>query len=169
MRCLRGPLYSMEAEVLRWEGITHSDSTTVDQSGDWETYQDPISFEILKRWVPGRSDDPSTLENETASFVTIPCMARGLIDGGIKLNPTGESFGDTYTNIDTVRLKVPAHVLLTKRDRITNIRESKGGKVLWKDEEGDGGATVFNVNGVVPVLDGFNRHIENFVFLERAD
>lgn len=168
MRCLRGPLYSMEAELVPpdYEVTEIPDGSP---SGYFESYQDPLTFEILRRWVP--TDDPETPEDESGgrTALTFPCMARGIIDGGIRVAGTTERFGDTYENIDYVRLKVPAHVRITKRDRVTNIREKKGGIVLWRDEEGDGKPTIFNVNGVTPVLDGFNRHIENFVLLERAD
>lgn len=172
MRCLRGPLYSMEAEILHWEGQTEPEPEDVEQEeGRWVSYQDPVTFEILNKWVSGTPDDPSTPDVDESSdvLVTFPCMARGIIDGGIRVAGTTERFGEDYENIDFVRLKVPAWVTITKRDRITNIRETAGGKVLWKNEESDGRATVFNVNGVTPVLDGFNRHIENFILLERTN
>lgn len=171
MRCLTGNRFSMNAEVLTWTGITQSDSTTVDQSGTWVTYQDPITGEILNRWIPtstGETDNPDTPGDESLTTVTIPCLARGIVDGGIRVAGTTERFGDMYENIDFVKLWTPAHVRVTKRDRITNIRWKKGGEVIWLDEEGDSAPTIFNVNGVTPLFDAFNRHVENFVLLERA-
>ena len=166
MRCLRGPLYSMEAELVppEYEETELSDG----EGGFFESYQDPLTFEILRRWVA--TDDPDTPQDESGgrTAVTFPCMLRGIIDGGIRVAGTTERFGETYENVEYVKLKVPVHVPITKRDRVTNLRERAGGKVLWRDEEGDGAPTIFNVNGVTPVFDGFNRHIENFILLERV-
>lgn len=169
MRCLRGPLYSMEAELVPAYYEPTQLPAPDEPGGYWESYQDPLTFEILQRWV--KTNDPETPQDESqgGTAITFPCMARGIIDGGIRVAGTTERFGDTYENIDYVRLKVPAHVKISKRDRVTNIRERAGGKVLWRDEENNGAPTVFNVNGVTPVLDGFNRHIENFVLLEKAE
>jgi hypothetical protein len=163
----------MEAEILRWDGPVGPTEDSVDQDttpGHWEAYQDPITFEIMNRWIPGASvNDPETPQNELALPVTIPCMARGIVNAGIRAAATTESFGDNYENVDYIKLKVPAYVTVTKRDRITNIRQKKGGRILWKNEESDGRATVFNVNGVVPIMDGFNNLLEWYVMLERTD
>lgn len=171
MRCLRSPLYSMEAEILHWEGVTEGDPEETVGQGTWESYQDPITFEILNRWVPANLDDPdTTLVDESGGFVkTIPCMARGIVNAGIRAAATTESFGDTYQNVDFIKLKIPPYVTVTKRDRITNIRETADGRILWRNEESDGAATVFNVNGVVPIMDSFNHLIEWVALLERAD
>lgn len=168
MRCLRSPLYSMEGELLHFDTEPPADNPA---TGHWESYQDPLTFEILNRWVPGTEDDPDTVEDETSSAaITFPCMARGIIDGGIRVAGTTERFGDAYENIDYVRIKIPGYVKITKRDRVTNLREKKGGQILWRDEERDGSPpTVFNVNGVTPVLDGFNNLIEWFVLLQRVE
>lgn len=169
MRCLRGPLYSMEAELVPPEYEETELPDMGSPTGYFESYQDPLTFEILRRWVP--TDDPGTPdvdESDGRTALTFPCMLRGIIDGGIRVAGTTERFGENYENIEYVKLKVPAHIQITKRDRVTNLREKAGGKVLWRDEENDGAPTIFNVNGVTPVMDGFNRHIEWFVLLEKV-
>lgn len=169
--CLTGARFNMKADVLRWEGVR--EGGVVDETSDpeivWSSYQDPITGEILNKWVPGEADDPSTpTVDESTLVTTIPCMARGIVDGGIRVAGTTERFGDTYENIDFVKLWTPAHVRLSKRDQVTNIRNKQG--IVWLNEEGFGTPpTVFNVNGVTPLFDAFNKHIENFVLLERTD
>jgi hypothetical protein len=158
----------MEADLLHWTGIETGNSDDVAQGdfGTGATYQDPITGEILNNWTP-IADDPDTEPDENATLGTFECIARGIVDGGIRVAGTTERFGDTYENIDFVKMWVPATTLITKRDRITNIR-LKNGQVVWRNEESSGAPTIFNVNGVTPLFDAFNRHIENFVLLERA-
>jgi hypothetical protein len=166
MRCLLSGRFSMQADLLHWTGITTGGSDDVSQGSFGGTYQDPISGEILNDWEPA-VDDVNTPTVDESTFSTFDCIARGIVDGGIRVAGTTERFGDIYTNIDFVKLWTPANVLITKRDRITNIR-IRNGAVIWNDEESDGLPTVFNVNGVTPLFDAWNRHVENFVLLERA-
>ena len=167
VQCITGHRFSMQAEVLRYSTVPEGQDEQ-SSPGVWVSNQDPITGAILNYWVPGDADDPDTVEDESLTPVTIKCLARGIVDGGIRVAGTTERFGDTYENIDFVKLWTPASVTLNKRDRITNIRAKKGGVVIWKDEEFDGSPTIFNVNGVTPLFDAFNRHVENFVLLERA-
>lgn len=167
MRCITGARFTMSAELLRTVTQADLDSDSDPTGGNWVQIQDPITGAILNQWVPG-ADDPETPEYE-ATPVTVDCVARGIVSGGIRASGTAENFGDTYENIDLVRLWTPARVQITKRDRVTNIREKRGGRVVWLDEESGDSPTVFNVNGVTPLFDAFNRHIENFVLLERAE
>lgn len=176
VKCLTGARFTMNAEVLRWSGVVSTDTEPEGTGGTWVTYQDPITGEILNRWEPGEAtDDPSTPADETIVPVTISCLARGIVDGGIRVAGTTERFGDTYENIDFIKMWVPSHVRLSKRDRVTNIRAKKGGAVVWVDEEypadaqGNFRPTIFNVNGVTPLFDAFNNHVENFVLLEKAE
>jgi len=168
MRCLLSGRFSMEGELLHWTGTEVGDSNDVFVGDFGSTYQDPITGEILNDWQPV-PDDPDTPDvNENATLGTFPCIARGIVDGGIRVAGTTERFGDTYENIDFVKMWVPASISINKRDRVTNLREAKTGIVVWRNEEADGAPTVFNVNGVTPLFDAWNRHVENFVLLERA-
>lgn len=165
--------FTMRATVLKQGDVTQ-DPVDPNDFGEWVDSQDPITGQIVRVWQP-YPDDPDTPIPENVKFGTIKCLARGIVDGGIRVAGTTERFGDTYENIDYVKMWTPTNVRLTKRDRITNIR-SKDGHVFWADEEYDNEnddvppqATVFNVNGVTPLFDAFNKHVENFVLLERAD
>src|SRR3546814_10871664 len=50
----------------RWTGIASTPAAPIGTGGTWQTYQDPITFQVLNRWVPLASiaDDPLTVENE---------------------------------------------------------------------------------------------------------
>jgi hypothetical protein len=96
-------------------------------------------------------------------------MVRGVIVGGVRAAGTTEIFDPkgVYENIDFVKMNFPADVVITKRDRITNVT-GPDGNVIWKEEEFSGAATVFDVLGVTPVIDPFGMLVENFALLQRA-
>jgi hypothetical protein len=160
----------MKATVLK-QGDKVYDPVDPENYGEYVEVQDPLTGEIVRVWKP-YPDIPDTPSDESVSYASIPCLARGIVDGGIRVAGTTERFGDMYENIDFVKLWTPARVRLTKRDRITDIRGVGG--TYWTDEEfaipgQPPTATMFNVNGVTPLFDAFNRHVENFVLLERAE
>lgn len=148
----------------------------MDEHGEWVSSQDPLTGEIVRIWKPYDvvPDDPRTPEDESFSVGEIRCMARGIVDGGIRVAGTTERFSDTYENIDFVKLWVPADTIISKRDRVTNIADATG-HIRWLDEEYTDPrtaeaphATVFNVAGVAPLFNAFNVMIEQFVLLDRA-
>jgi hypothetical protein len=151
----------------------------IDAYGTWERSQDPLTHEIVRVWKPKATVfDPFGTPNDTSDDVTvydtIPCIARGIVDGGIRVAGTTERFGDSYENIDFVKMWIPANIIVSKRDRITNIRDPRG-RIIWVDEEFSDPAvddtpraTVFDVNGVTPLFNAFNRHTESFVLLQRS-
>lgn len=170
-RSIIGARYTMRATILR---PTDPEAEPVDTgtAGQWVAKQDPMTGEIIRVWEPIPQDNPTTPTDESFTTNDIWCMARGIVDGGIRAAATTESFDDIYRNVDIINIWVPKKYRITKRDRVTNIR-TKDGTILWRDEEfeatGEVRATVFNVNGVIPVLDFGNRHIDNFCLLERAE
>lgn len=177
--CLTGARFNMSATLLHQNDDynPYPDPINPDLYGEWVESQDPLTGEIVRVWVPFEEpvDDPETPEDEGAVKIgTIPVVARGIVDGGIRVAGTTERFGDTYENIDYVKLWVPAHVRISKRDRVTNIKDASG-HIRWVDEEFSDPAidetpkaTVFNVNGVTPLFNAFNVMTEQFVLLERA-
>jgi hypothetical protein len=175
VRCLTSAKFTMDAEVLTWTGWTGADPAPPQDStaGEWATYQDPITLEVRNVWRPTIvvPDNPNTPEVEQ-KVKTIECLARGIVSSGIRTSGTTEAFGEWYRNVDLIQMWIPAKYVITKRDRVTNIREKRNGKIIWIDEEymGTDGPrpTIFNVTGVTPLLDPFNRHTQNLVFLERA-
>lgn len=175
MLCLTSARYNMTALVLVPGADTdqNNDVTPTDNTGHYEYQQDPDSGAIVRVWVPDapQPGDPAVpVDSGAAAGRRIPLMARGIIDGGIRVAGTTERYtpGGVYENIDFVSIKFPADVVLTKRDRITDIRNAAG-ILLWKEEEFDDSATVFDVLGVTPVTDPFGNYIENSALLQRAE
>jgi hypothetical protein len=177
MECLTSANFTMKADVLRQT----SGSTTPTAEGEWQDYQDPVTLEIVRRWVPV-GDNPSTPNvNEGSVLSTIRCSARGIIGVGLRAGGTTEVWGDVYSNVDFVRIEFSPKTLVTKRDRITNIRDADG-HIVWLEEElnpedTDSNpntpkifrATVFDVEGVTPVFGPFNTHMKNVAMLQRAE
>lgn len=162
--CLTSARFNMKADILR-QNITTPNPP--DPEGTW-VYKQDESGEIIRVWQPG-SDNPETPENEAEGLESFRCEARGIIDGGIRVAGTTERWSDVYENVDYVKISFPASVKISKRDRITNIRDPKG-NIIWKEEEQPSAPpTVFNVMGVTPIVDPFGRHIESQALLERAE
>lgn len=157
----------MTAEILR-NGDADDVNVSLDEAGTWKVQQDEVTGETIRVWVP-----LVTSENNL-EIVTIDCMVRPIVDGGIRVAGTTERFGKEYENVDFVQMHFPVNHIISKRDRITNIRDKKSGAILWKEEElakvagGDYRATVFNVNGVNQMFDPFGRMTHQFALLSRA-
>lgn len=183
--CLTGARFNMSAVLLHQNDPyipTDGDPVDLNKYGEWVRSQDPLTKEIIRVWKAYdepiiRPDDPTTPDRDESVLVgTIPVVARGIVDGGIRVAGTTERFGDTYENIDYVKMWVPSNVRISKRDRITNIKDA-GGHLRWLDEEFSDPAdpndipraTVFNVNGVTPLFNAFNIMTEQFVLLEKAE
>ena len=164
--CLTSARFNMKADILRQDTIQPVDPS--DPGGEWVYKQDPENGEIIRKWQSKDTvDDPSTPEDE--SLETFRCQARGIIDGGIRVAGTTERFGSIYDNIDFVQITFSSRVKISKRDRITNIRDPRG-NIIWREDEQPGSPpTVFNVMGVTPIVDPFGAHIESFALLERAE
>lgn len=159
----------MKATVLKPAGAPETSAVTLDAKsvGQWKYIQDPISGAITRTWIEV-TDDPTTQTDEYAEFHDVACAIRGVIDGGIRVAGTTERFGETYENIDWVKATFPPTINITKRDKVTNIRNAQG-QVVWLNEESNGKPTIFNVMGVTPVLDPFSRVIYNVALLERSE
>lgn len=162
--CLTSARFNMKADILK-SGTVTEDTTN---PGEWVITHDPDSNEIIRVWVPA-GDDPSTPEVENNVLQSFRCLARGIVDGGIRVAGTTERFSDLYEGVDYVRIWFPPNIGITRRDRITNIRDPKG-NIIWREEERtDNAPTVFSVVGVTPLIDPFGRHMESMALLERVE
>lgn len=185
--CLTGARFTMEATLLHREDDYSPLPVNIDEYGQWIDSQDPLTGEIVKVWKPYDVPDNPDTPAVDPTVRTIKCLVRGIVDGGIRVAGTTERFGDTYENIDYAKMWVPSGTRITKRDRITNIKDATG-RIRWRDEEYEPinqdnpidlddpttyntnlKATVFNVNGVTPLFNAFNVMTEQFVLLERAE
>lgn len=157
--CLTSTRFNMWADVLR-QG---EENPSV--PGEYVNQQDPDSGEFIRVWQPyDVEDDPDTEEDE--GLYSFRCMARGILEGGIRVSGTTERFTDLYEAVDYVKIWFPANTKLSRRDRITNVRNRTG--IVWMEEE-TGKPTIFSVTGVIPIVDPFGKHIESTALLERVE
>lgn len=162
----------MVCDIIKPAGAPENNSVETPGDSSWEYQQDPDSGAVVKRW----SDDLNTpLINERRNGLIIPnveLMARGIIDGGIRVAGTTERYGNEYVAVDFVKATFGPNTMVTRRDQITNIRSKRdlNGPAVWREEEISGfPPTVFNVMGVTPVFDPFSNLVEYAVLLERSE
>jgi hypothetical protein len=118
-----------------------------------QTGYDPNTNETIRDWI---------------TYKTIKCQVIPYLEGGIKGAGSSERFTDVYQNLDYARLKSQTN--LNKRDRITNVRHSRSGQILWADEEGSNKPTVFNVDGCAPVINPVTGNANEYLAtLSRAE
>lgn len=169
MPCVTGARFNMTADILR-QVTNDTDADPVDETGEWVLQQDPDSGEIIRVWQPSVQDNPATPDvDESVVFNTqFPCIARGVITGGMRSIGALENWSEVYEGVDKVTITFPNWVTISKRDRITNIRDSRG-NVVWKEEEQpEAPPTVFSVVGVAPIPDPFGAVVEYVAMLERS-
>lgn len=167
MQCFSSAKFTMTADIL------HQTAPDVNQTtgeGSWQRSQDPITGQIVTTWVPA-DDDPNTPDSGFP-IDTVKCMARGIIMTGLRSQGSGERFGANYENINVIHMWLPPvpTITISLRDRVTNIRDRYGNPafVEYDYETGATKQVLYDVLGVTPMIDPFNRHIETFVQLERA-
>lgn len=174
MRCLTSARFNMTALLLVPEGGSPGNpSEGSTPSGRYEYQQDEDSGALIRVWVPDTDDvveNPDAVTGGMLEGRRFKCMARGFTDGGIRVAGTTERFSSrgTLETVDFVTIKFPKNVILTRRDRVTDIRNARN-ELLWKEEEFDDSATIFEVNGVTPIIDPFGNHVENSALLQRAE
>ena len=179
--CITSNKYEQTATLLRQgylptdpvigsDDILPEGSTT---TGNYVTEQDPITGEIIRVWEEAvlTPDDPDTHDVDEREVYNFECQARGIMTGGLNTQGTAERWTSkgTYENVDFVEMQVAPEVVITKRDKVTNIRNSRG-EIVWREEEyGTMKPTVFDVRGVMPSLDPFGSLVEWYVLLERSE
>lgn len=150
----------MRATILRQVGANVDGSQP-----DWHTEIDPISGEIIRVWT----EDSDATSGNGVQKIVINCMARGVTNGGIRVAGTTQRYSNIYENIDWVVMTIPKSVILTKRDRVTDISNATG-EIIWTEEEIEGNpSTIFLAMGSTPVIDPFGNHIESTCLLQRAE
>lgn len=160
MRCITSAKFSMRATVLS--------QVNFDLDALPETFrQDPDTGDIVRVWTEQDSDPVETGIQPRV----IKCKARGIISKTTRGEGTSRGYNAAgiLEDTDYIMINFPANVIVTKRDRITDIKNRKG-VVLWKEEEYSGHPpTIFDVMGVTPMFDPFGLHIENHALLARAE
>lgn len=101
--------------------------------------------------------------------IVVRNLTKAITGGGIRVVGSTEQWGDDYEGIEWAKMNVASQVLptgdtVTKRWRVTNIRDRVSGRVLWLLD--DGLPVEFNVMGINPVMDPFGRPVEYELLLK---
>lgn len=125
--------------------------------------RDPDSGQVTRRWT--EPDDPEAL--------TVRNLTKGILGGGIRVVGSTETWGDDYEDIEWAKMNIEDQLIdsdgdgetfITRRFRVTNIRDQRTGKQLWVGD--DGLPIVFNVMGITPIMDPFGRPVEYELLLK---
>lgn len=112
------------------------------------------------------NDETGESESHWVIDDTVNAYVFPYLDGGIRGAGTNERFTEYYWNDEFLRIKTSKE--LSKRWRITNIRNKKTGKVIYQ-EQITGAPTVYNVSGSAPVVNPVTGGIDEWLStMERA-
>lgn len=93
----------------------------------------------------------------------LSCSARNASPNAI--GASSEVFSELYSSSDFISVTMSTDVAITKRHRITNIKDADG-NFVWKDDNSS--PMMFDVQGIVPIIDPFGKHVENKVLAQKA-
>lgn len=105
--------------------------------------------------------------------ITIRNLTKGILGGGIRVVGSTETWSDDYEEVEWAKMNISdqlvdadedGDVFITRRFRVTNIRDQRTGKRLWIGD--DGLDIVFNIMGITPIIDPFGRPIEYELLLK---
>ena len=114
--------------------------------------QDPNSGEIKRKWIYTE---------------TLPCLAKSIISSGVR-SPSNDKTVDSRYMVEEI-LKVMTLVKLPRNAKISNVRDLNG-IVLWEEAEISGNpATIFDIVGSTPIIDGFGQILEYETTIQRSD
>ena len=115
--------------------------------------QDEVTKSIIKKYLY------VTTEN---------CLARGYISDSSRSQGSSEKVGERYQNLDY--LTIETQYKMSKTQRVTNIRNQKD-EVIWFEliKNNYDTTTVYDVQGVTPVLDPFGNIISYNVSVKRSE
>lgn len=114
--------------------------------------QDPNSGEITRKWMYTE---------------TVPCLAKSIISSGVRTPSNDRTVNDRYMIEEIV--KVMTMDKLPRNAKITKIRDLKD-NILWEEAEVSGNpATIFDIVGSTPIIDGFGQILEYENTLQRSD
>jgi hypothetical protein len=114
--------------------------------------------------------DPDTgaIKKEWQYYKTIDCAAKGVISNSSSTRTNSiQSYGTKYTNEEILQVRTAAR--LSYREKVTNIRDSKGNAIWVELDYPSETPTVFEVIGSTPVTDGFGSVIAYNSVIKRSE
>lgn len=114
--------------------------------------QDANSGEIKRQWIYTE---------------TLPCLAKSIISSGVR-SPSNDKTIDSNYKVEEI-LKIMTLVKLPRNAKISKIRDLNN-QVLWEEAEISGNpATIFDIVGSTPIIDGFGQILEYETTIQRSD
>lgn len=99
----------------------------------------------------------------------VNCLSKAITGGGIRVVGSTEQWGEDYEEVEWAKMNIASQTLpsgnvVTRRWRVTNIRDRVSGQQLWIGD--DGLPIEFNVYGISPIIDPFGRPSEYELLLK---
>lgn len=126
-----------------------------------------MKIDIYKQ-IDSQDIDTGAIKKEWIYYKTLPCHAKGVISNSSSTRTNSiQAFGTKYENQEILQVRTVDK--LTFREKITNVRDSKG-KVIWVElNYPTETPTVFEVIGSTPVTDAFGEIIAYNSVLKRSE
>lgn len=110
----------------------------------------------LYRQYEQQDPDTGAMKREWQYQRTVDCYAKGIISNSTTSRSSDKQiFNNAYTNEQVIQVRTSERI--TMRDKVTNIRDSKG-NVIWTELNYPSETpTVFEIVGVTPITDPFGN------------
>lgn len=102
--------------------------------------QNTVNMQFVKTW--------------TTTEANVPGLVEPLVSVSASKGVSGKRF-ETLDYTETQYFKLHTNKRLSKRDRITNVRDASGTKIFLEMDANGEPATIFEVVGESPVVDPF--------------
>lgn len=105
--------------------------------------------------------------------IIVKNLTEGVLTDGVQGASVSEIWKEDYEPTEKVKMFIsdslidpdPINpVVLTRRFRVSNIRDRATGKVLWLNDAGD--PLEFNIQGIIPINDPFGKIVEYEVIMK---
>lgn len=105
--------------------------------------------------------------------IVVQNLTEAVLTRGIRGATIGETWTEDYIPEDSAKMFIATTlidpdpinpVVLTRRFRISNIRDRATDRVLWLDDEGK--PLEFNISGIVPINDPFGKIVEYEILMK---
>lgn len=104
--------------------------------------------------------------------IVVQNLTEGVLVRGVRGGAVGENWSKDYEPEERAKMFIATNVIdkdpinpifLTRRFRVSNIRDRATGQVLWLND--DNSPLEFNIEGIIPINDPFGKIVEYEVLL----
>lgn len=126
----------------------------------------PLKADVLRK-VRTTDQNTGQVKSRWSFSRTIDCQISPFVSTSFKAQPTNETFREEYEKVQYIKMKTAEG--LGRDVRITNIRNSDTGTVIYKEFEISGTpSTNFNTMGSAAILDPFGEVVQYDTLLQRS-